>query len=315
MPAQRINFNLPFVSALMPQMPRVQNPLRLLQRPGLTFANFDFGLLRNFGAVLPPASENLFKLPVFSRDTYPAAVSSITLGLVSNIGTLKLAGATVDTVRGLEAARRVASNLRAALARTPAGGKPLITARKIFVNELQILVNGIPVRNGKPEAMLAFAKRLNAALKGKLDLSGVVKAAAALARRVVGSVARLAVSQVVRGGRITSRMGWRRHPITGRRSYHSGIDIAASAGTAIRAIGGGRVISVGYQSKIYGSRSVLVDEGNGVTVLYGHCSSALVRPGDTISAGQTIARVGSRGWSTGNHLHLERRRGGRAVAA
>lgn len=110
-------------------------------------------------------------------------------------------------------------------------------------------------------------------------------------------------------GRISSYFGYR--SIFGTYSYHSGIDIATSYGTAIAAADGGTVVWSGYKGS-YGNL-VIIDHGNGVQTYYGHCSSLLVSAGDKVYKGQTIARVGSTGRSTGNHCHFEVKINGTSV--
>lgn len=110
-------------------------------------------------------------------------------------------------------------------------------------------------------------------------------------------------------GRISSSFGYR--SIFGTYSYHGGIDIATSYGKAIAASDGGTVIWSGYKGT-YGNL-VIIDHGNGVQSYYGHCSSLLVSAGDKVYQGQTIARVGSTGRSTGNHCHFEIRINGTRV--
>jgi murein DD-endopeptidase MepM/ murein hydrolase activator NlpD len=111
-------------------------------------------------------------------------------------------------------------------------------------------------------------------------------------------------------GRISSPFGMRTHPITGRYKLHTGMDIARSSGTPIRAAAKGRVVFAGWKGA-YGV-TVIIDHGSGIATLYGHCQSGSIRvfTGQTVSRGQTIARCGSTGWSTGPHLHFEVRRNG-----
>ncbi len=99
-------------------------------------------------------------------------------------------------------------------------------------------------------------------------------------------------------GVITSRFGVRSS------GNHKGLDIATSSGTTIAAAAGGTVIFSGWDS--YGlGYCVKISHGNGVTTVYGHCSKLYVTSGQTVSAGEAIAAVGSTGNSTGPHLHLE----------
>lgn len=101
-------------------------------------------------------------------------------------------------------------------------------------------------------------------------------------------------------GIITSRFGVSSRI---RSSNHTGLDIATSTGTPIKAAAAGTVTFSGYKGS-YGYMVVL-SHGNGVQTYYGHCSQLYVSAGQTVSQGATIAAVGSTGNSTGPHLHLE----------
>lgn len=95
------------------------------------------------------------------------------------------------------------------------------------------------------------------------------------------------------------------------RHFHSGIDLAAPAGTPVYSVTAGTA-SVIAATTGYGLH-VLVDGGNGMVVLYGHLAGAAVESGALVSAGALIGWVGSTGNSTGPHLHFEVRRFGAAV--
>ncbi len=104
-------------------------------------------------------------------------------------------------------------------------------------------------------------------------------------------------------GRLTSPYGYRIHPILKKKKFHSGIDLAASSGTPIKAANDGVVIKSGWSSG-YGN-TVIIDHGGGITTLYAHASKLLCKVGDRVTRGQTVAKVGSTGMSTGPHLHFE----------
>ena len=106
-------------------------------------------------------------------------------------------------------------------------------------------------------------------------------------------------------GRITSGYGTRY--IFGSYSFHSGIDISGSYGAPIAAADGGKVIYAGTGTGSYWSygKYVVIDHENGYQTIYAHCSSLNVSAGDRVYKGQTIARVGSTGRSTGNHCHFQ----------
>ena len=106
----------------------------------------------------------------------------------------------------------------------------------------------------------------------------------------------------------SSNYGYRLDPITGRNSFHTGVDLIAPHGTPIVAAAGGVVSAVGSIPE-YGS-IVDVDHDNGLTSRYAHLSRSLVKVGDVVLKGQTIAHVGSTGRATGPHLHFEVREKG-----
>lgn len=111
--------------------------------------------------------------------------------------------------------------------------------------------------------------------------------------------------------RVSSGFVNRISPITGKAEKHNGLDLAAPAGTPIYAAADGTVIDSRYSSS-WGN-VVQIDHGGGIVTLYAHCSARLVSKGATVKKGETIAKVGSTGWSTGNHLHFTVYKNGTAV--
>ena len=103
---------------------------------------------------------------------------------------------------------------------------------------------------------------------------------------------------------VTSEFGNRIDPITGERRGHTGMDLAVPTGTPIRAALPGTVTVSTYNQGGYGYY-IMIDHGNGLSTLYGHCSQLLASVGRTVEAGDVIALSGSTGRSTGPHLHFE----------
>jgi len=104
-------------------------------------------------------------------------------------------------------------------------------------------------------------------------------------------------------GRKTSGFG----PRGGR--HHEGLDLAAPGGTPVLAAAEGKVAYSGNGMRGYG-RVVVIKHSNDLSTVYAHNSKLLVRMGDSVGQGQTIARVGQTGRATGPHLHFEVRRRG-----
>ena len=108
--------------------------------------------------------------------------------------------------------------------------------------------------------------------------------------------------------RISDDYGYRMHPTLGVRKFHNGVDLAAPKGTSIYAAYDGAVIAAGYSATM--GNYVMLHHGDDLYTIYMHASKLLVKTGDSVKAGDTIAQVGSTGRSTGNHLHFGVRRDG-----
>ena len=161
--------------------------------------------------------------------------------------------------------------------------------------ELDIGIVDVITTNKKDESTVKVAKQsLNEDIEEKID---EIEEEIEIESHTVQGIY-LEVTPV--SGIITSRFG-NRESI---RSYgHTGLDIAAPAGTPIRVTADGEVTFSGYSGG-YGY-VVKVSHGNGIETYYAHCSELYVSAGEKVEAGDIIAAVGSTGNSTGNHLHFE----------
>jgi murein DD-endopeptidase MepM/ murein hydrolase activator NlpD len=112
-------------------------------------------------------------------------------------------------------------------------------------------------------------------------------------------------------GPITSGFGMRDHPVFGRMIMHTGIDIAAAAGTTIAAAATGRVILAQYAGNC--GNMITIDHGGGMATNYCHLSQIFVGVGQDVQRGQAIGAVGMTGDATGPHLHFEVRIEGKPV--
>ena len=112
-------------------------------------------------------------------------------------------------------------------------------------------------------------------------------------------------------GYISSPFGYRMHPIYETIKLHTGIDIAGNNKKPIYAVNDGIIIYAGVKSG-YGN-CLMIDHGDGMITLYGHCSTLAVSRGDVVLKGDNIARVGNTGVSTGAHLHFEVRINGKVI--
>jgi len=108
---------------------------------------------------------------------------------------------------------------------------------------------------------------------------------------------------------LSSGYGQRRDPIDGSSRFHAGLDVAAPEGSPILAAAPGIVRSAGRRGG-YGN-AIEIDNGRGISTLYGHACAVAVKAGDRVEAGQPIAFVGHTGRATGSHLHFEVREDGK----
>lgn len=112
-------------------------------------------------------------------------------------------------------------------------------------------------------------------------------------------------------GKIISPFGWRVHPVSKQEMMHEGVDIEAVLGTSIRAAAAGKVKTV-TDSAQYG-KTLILEHSQDIDTLYGHLGEILVSPGDVISQGQVVGKVGKTGMTSGPMLYFELRQQGKAI--
>ena len=108
----------------------------------------------------------------------------------------------------------------------------------------------------------------------------------------------------------TSNYGWRTHPITGvKNSFHSGVDIVGMSSKLLYPINDGTVVTAVTNSNVGYGNYVVVNHGNGYWSLYAHMKTVYVKVGQTVNKNTVLGIEGTTGNSTGNHCHLEVRKG------
>jgi len=112
-------------------------------------------------------------------------------------------------------------------------------------------------------------------------------------------------------GSITSGYGLREHPTYGRQMFHSGLDISTGKGTPVKVTAEGIISFSGWADR--GGNIVVVEHGYGFSTAYAHNTKNLVKVGQMVKRGQTIAYSGSTGVSTGPHVHYEVWKSGKSV--
>jgi len=112
-------------------------------------------------------------------------------------------------------------------------------------------------------------------------------------------------------GKIISPFGWRTHPVSKQEMMHEGVDIEAVLGTNVRATAAGKVKTI-TDSAQYG-KMLILEHSQDIETLYGYLGEILVNPGDEISQGQVIGKVGKTGMVSGPMLYFEVREQGKAI--
>ena len=196
----------------------------------------------------------------------------------------------IDSVDTMEEAQEIVNSLQEQNSK----GFSFTIAEKVTENPEEISTNDVEVAKTNVSNVLSDKTeqkiKEEEAARGLANVNGI----------------KIAVLPVT--GTISSRYG-----VTSRIrvSTHTGLDIAATTGTPIKAVSDGTVISAGWAGS-YGYL-VKVSHGNGVETWYGHTSKMYVSAGESVKAGDVIAAVGSTGNSTGPHLHFEIRINGETV--
>lgn len=129
--------------------------------------------------------------------------------------------------------------------------------------------------------------------------------------RDLDTIRPLPLGYPVRATGVTSTFGARPDPLNGDAAFHEGIDLRGTPGAAIKATADGQVVEQGYNDD-YGWY-VRVKHSRDYTTLYAHNQKLMTNQGDRVARGQTIARLGNTGRSTGPHLHYEIRRHDRPI--
>lgn len=111
------------------------------------------------------------------------------------------------------------------------------------------------------------------------------------------------VLPVIGETKITSPFGWRKHPVTGVKKFHYGVDLRAPEGTPLVAVTGG-VIERVWENNIGGKQVLLRGDISNLRFGYSHLSDVHVKEGERVSKGQVIGLSGSTGMATGPHLHF-----------
>lgn len=104
---------------------------------------------------------------------------------------------------------------------------------------------------------------------------------------------------------ITSKFGYRKHPLTKKRHFHGGIDYRAKTGEEVIATADGVVSFSGFSKETGFGNLVTLIHANGFKTRYGHLSQRSVKTGQLVKKGQKLGEVGSSGRSSGPHLHYE----------
>ncbi|WP_294946818.1 peptidoglycan DD-metalloendopeptidase family protein [Sulfurivirga sp.] len=189
------------------------------------------------------------------------------------------------------------------------------------LGRLAQMLSALQQRNNALSAQLeekgARLAQLDASVKAIEAMLGAAPAAelpleARIARVHVDAGTKRYLLQVIPNGHpvlrfvgISSRFGWRKHPVTGNREFHKGLDYRGRTGDKVIATADGVVEYAGYHKASGYGKMVLLDHAFGFRSLYGHLSKVLVKNGEVVHKGQVIGLMGNTGLSTGSHLHYQ----------
>lgn len=162
------------------------------------------------------------------------------------------------------------------------------------------------------EEMIGFGPDLNASFHTRLEVERqelTKTLQVELKNQQISKIQKALILNAIPNGRpvdysrITSKYGYRKHPITKKKSFHPALDLKAKKGTPIYAPASG-VVVYARRKGAYG-KFLLLAHSYGFKTAYGHLSRFAVKSGDYVNKGDLIAYVGNTGRSTGSHLHYE----------
>jgi murein DD-endopeptidase MepM/ murein hydrolase activator NlpD len=249
---------------------------------------------------------------LIGRNTAPApddllqAVEALQLQVLLQQGAVDRLAA--DSRQGANALAARLAELQAASTRLDALGERLAQMGQLSLDEFDF---SAPAPIGGPEEYQTLGST------GADELSGAIDALGERLRRQASQLDALQFLMVnrqlendltptgwpVRKGWISSRYGQRSDPFTGKQAHHQGLDFVGTRGTEVLSVASGVVIRAAKQGA-YGN-TVEIDHGNGYRTRYAHNDSLVVEPGDHVTAGQVIAKLGSSGRASAPHVHFE----------
>mgnify|MGYP000357580450 FL=1 len=202
---------------------------------------------------------------------------------------------------------------------------------KLYVanfTEAEDIINQLKEKNSKNMDNITISEKYETQMQDFTTVEDAVsnlyvqKPQVTVAKNKTTSVGSVNTATTIAGGKVSLGISLAR-PVSGiissrfgarssiRSSAHTGLDIATSTGTPVLAAASGTVTFSGRKGS-YGNLLVIT-HSNGVQTYYGHCSKLIAKVGQKVSQGQVIAKVGSTGNSTGNHLHFEIQLNGQCV--
>jgi len=219
-----------------------------------------------------------------------------------------------QTEQHLQVLTQHLGRIEANLMRINALGERLVESARLDPNEFnfnqEVGVGGPSDRELPNDTLLSSLKELDALLERRYAQLFALNQAVQVRvgqRELSFSGAGKAVAK----GWISSFFGHRHDPFTGRKSWHAGVDIVGKEGSEIKALASG-IVSYANVKGAYG-RLVEIKHADGLATRYGHTKEILVKSGQLVRKGDTIALLGSSGRSTGPHLHLEVHKDGKPV--
>jgi murein DD-endopeptidase MepM/ murein hydrolase activator NlpD len=172
--------------------------------------------------------------------------------------------------------------------------------------------DGLKYRVKRGDYLGGIAKKFQVSLNSLLDWNNLETSVITPAQDLFIPGARMSANELNRilgklfiypaRGRITSRFGMRKHPFTGIKRFHNGVDIANDTGTPVLAAMSGQVAMIGYNANF--GKYIIVRHGDGFQTLYGHLSVFQVSKNERVNQGQLLGKIGNTGYSTGSHLHF-----------